>query len=489
MAFLIFGYQTQAMTRKSSIYIFIFSLSLIGLNCKVKKSDPEVNYANVTDESKFMSNEEIEKEKKKDEERTKQANTNEKLEKAYADDDYLRYKNHVYRPGIKSPQLYISGEPLSYPVLFLNDGKQLELHFDDLKKDFQTYSYDFVHCNANWQPSGLVNTEYIQGFFNAFIEEYEYSFNTLFPYIHYYLKFPNNDIRFTKSGNYLLKVYRNNDQDDLILTRRFYVVDQRIRIDASVKMATLARYRDSKQEVDFTLDHSGYPIQDPYNDLKVLISQNRRWDNAISGLKPLFIKTPELVYNYERENLFDGNNEFRFFDSKDLRYQSMNIDGIQIMDGQTHVYILPDEPRSYQRYTFWDDINGNRLIKRDDSQNANQAADYIKAHFTLKRETEEPGGDIYVFGAVTDWNFLPEFKMEYVAVSKEYRTTALIKQGYYNYAYVYLPDGKQIGDMSVIEGSHSETENDYFFLVYHRQQGEIYDRLVGFNEISARGEQ
>lgn len=480
---LIFGRQRQPMSQRILIFFTFFSFLLISIQCGNRQKSNEVNYANVTDESKFLSNEEIEKEKKREKNRSENTTPSER----YADDDYLRYEDHVYRPSIKSPQLYISGEPLSYPVLFLRDGKQLELHFDDLKKDFQTYSYDFVHCNANWQPSGLVNTEYIEGFFNAFIEEYNYSFNTLFPYIHYHLKFPNQDIRFTKSGNYLLKVYRNNDPDDLILTRRFFVVDQRLSINSTVKMATLARYRDYKQEVDFTINHATYPIQDPYNDLSVMITQNRRWDNAISDLKPLFVKTPELVYNYERENLFDGNNEFRFFDTKDLRYQSLNVDGIQIRNGQTHVYVLPDEPRSYQRYFFQNDLNGNRLIKRDDSRNANREADYIKAHFTLKRETELSGGDVYVFGALSDWRFLPEFKMEYVEVSKEYRNTALIKQGYYNYAYVFLPHEKQSGDMSAIEGTHSETENQYQFFVYHRQQGEIYDRLVGFSEISTGG--
>jgi len=482
---LIFGRQSPYMIRKAPLYATLFLLSLLSLYCKVNKGDPEVNYANVTDEHKYMTDEEIETENK----REAQAKSGEIKQDDYADDNYLRYENHVYHPNIKSPQLYIKGEPLSYPVLFLNDGRQLELHFDDLKKEYQTYSYDFVHCNANWEPSGLVTTEYISGFFNAFIEDYKYSFNTLFPYIHYTLQFPNQDIKFTKSGNYLLKVYVNNDPNDLILTRRFYVVDQRLSIKSSVKMATLARYRDYKQEVDFTINHTNYPIQDPYNDLKVFVSQNRRWDNAITDLKPLFVRTPELVYNYERENIFNGNNEFRFFDTKDLRYQALNVDGIQIMDGQTHVYILPDEPRSYVRYFFQNDLNGNRLIKRDDSQDANREADYIKAHFTLKRETEVPAGDIYVFGALTDWNFLPEFKMEYVEVDNEYRTTALIKQGYYNYAYVFLPHESRVGDMSVIEGTHSETENEYFFLVYHRQQGEIYDRLVGFSEISTGSDQ
>lgn len=452
----------------TSLLLFIVTFLF---SCKVKQKDQEVNYANVTDDDVYEEEVLIEEE----------------VEDDYADENYLRYRDHVYQQNIKSPQLFVTGQPLSLPVIFLNDGKQLELHFDDLKKEYHTYSYDFIHCNANWQPSGLVTQEYIEGFFNGFIEDYKYSFNTLFPYIHYTLKFPNQDIRFTKAGNYLLKVYKNNDPDDVLLTRRFYVVSQRISIDATAKMATLARHRDYKQEIDFTLDHTGYPIQDPYNDLKVIVSQNRRWDNAISDLKPLFVRTPELVYNYERENLFDGNHEFRFFEAKDLRYQSLNVDGIQIMDGETHVFVLPDEPRSFKQYFYQNDLNGLRLIKRDDSNDPNREADYIKTHFTLKRETKLEGGDLYVFGALSDWEFLPEFKMDYVGINKEYRTTVLIKQGYYDYAYVFLPHGENRGDMSMIEGTHSETENEYIILVYHRQRGEIYDRLVGFKSIYTAG--
>lgn len=400
------------------------------------------------------------------------------------DQGALRYEDYIYKSNIKTAQLYPAGDQMSFPILFLNDGKKLELHFDDLDKSFKTYSYDFVHCNANWEPSGLVTQEYMSGFFNAFIEDYQYSFNTLYPYIHYQMKFPNEDISFTKSGNYLLKVYVNNDQDDLILTRRFYVVDSKISIQSQVKIATLAKHRDYMQEVDFILNHGSYPVLDPYADLKVVISQNRRMDNAITDLKPLFVKTPELVYNYERENLFNGNNEFRFFDAKNLRYQAINVDGIQIMNGQTHVYILPDESRSHKQYFFQNDLNGLRLIKRDDSEISDREADYMKTFFTLKADQKYEGGELYLFGQLSDWKFLPEFKMNYVEIDNEYRCTALLKQGYYNYTYIFLPHGETKGDMSIVEGTHSAAENDYYFFVYHKMQGEIYDRLVGFSKIS-----
>jgi len=392
----------------------------------------------------------------------------------------LQYRDHTYRDNIKTVQLYRKEDQLSFPVLYLGSTDQLELHFDDLTADFETYNYTFVHCNANWEPSDLVVTEYLSNFFDGFIEDYQYSINTLFPYLHYTVAIPNNQVKFKLSGNYLLKVYANNNEDDLLLTKRFYVVEKRVSITSDIRMATLARFRDYKQEVDFTINHSNYPIQDVYADLKVMISQNRRWDNAITDLKPLFIRSTELVYNYEDKNLFDGDNEYRFFETRNLRYQSMNIDGIQIMAGKTHVYILPDEPRSFKRYLFQPDINGRRQINRENSPLSNREADYMITHFNLKRENPILGGDIYVFGELSDWEFKPEFKMKYVQVNGAYELSTTLKQGYYNYSYAYLPRGEQVGDLSAIEGTHSETNNDYYIFVYHRENGTIYDKLIGF---------
>ena len=395
-------------------------------------------------------------------------------------DDELQYRDHTYRENIKTVQLYRKDDQLSFPVLFLGSTDQLELHFDELGVDFETYNYTIVHCNADWSPSDLVITEYLSDFFDGFIEDYQYSINTLFPYIHYEVAIPNNQVKFKLSGNYLLKVYAKNNEEDLLLTKRFYVVNKRVSITSDIRMATLARHRDYKQEVDFTIDHRNYPIQDVYANLKVVISKNRRWDNAITDLKPLFIRSPELVYNYEDKNLFDGDNEYRFFETRNLRYQSMNIDGIQIMSGKTHVYILPEEPRSFKRYLFHPDINGKRQINRENSPLSNREADYMITHFTLKKEQPIPRGDIYVFGELSDWEYKPEFKMKYVEVNGAYELTTTIKQGYYNYNYAFLPQGEEVGELSTIEGTHSETNNDYYIFVYHRENGFIYDKLIGF---------
>lgn len=457
-------FKTLSFTMKiSSNYslLLLISCSFLCSTCKVKSS-------NLEKKTLFS-----------DQNKPTNSIINDQEEQEYASDNYLRYTDFNYKPNIQTTQLFVKDDPLSYPVIFLGTNQQLELHFDDLKSEFDNYNYTFVHCNADWQPSNLLPSEYMKGFFNGIIQDYEYSTNTLYSYIHYSVSFPNEDIQFLSSGNYLLKVYGDNEED-LLLTRRFHIVEKRVSIDANIHMATLARYRDYKQELDFSINYTNYPIENPYSNIQVVLRQNRRWDNAITGLKPQFIRENELVYNYEDNNLFDGNNEYRFFDAKDLRYQALNVDGIQIMDGKTHLFVLPEEPRSFKRYYFQQDLNGNRFITRENSSSSNWDADYMLTHFTLKRETEVPGGDIYVFGALSDWDFKEEFKMKYVEVNSQYELTTKLKQGYYNYNYIYLPKGSTTGDMSVIEGTHSETNNEYYFFVYYRENGGISDRLIGF---------
>ena len=397
----------------------------------------------------------------------------------YYEENFLRYEDHIYKENVKTVKLFQKDFPMTYPLLFMRDNGQLTLSFDVMGKKFETYNYSFVHCDANWEPSILIQPEYMSGFANGFVEDYKFSFNTTQPYINYQLNFPTNDFKFIKSGNYLLKVYSNGNEEDLLLTKQFYVVDNKVEVVANVKAATLARYRDFKHEVDFSILHPDYTINDPFQELNVVIRQNFRWDNAITGLKPLYMKGGELDYNYEDKNLFWAGNEFRNFDIKDLRYQSMNVGSIAYEeDNKYHVYLFPENSRAHIRYLTQQDLNGQFLVKRDDSRDSFNEADYANVHFNLKMEQPLANGDLYVFGRLTNWEFNEEFKMQYDYENKAYTASPYLKQGYYNYIYAFLPDGEKEGDLFTVEGSHFETQNEYYIFVYHRPMGTVYDQLI-----------
>lgn len=398
----------------------------------------------------------------------------------YYKSNYLRYENFAYQPVIKSVQLTLKTDELQPPIIRLNSDDQLLLRFDDLSAEFKNLSYTFIHCNADWQPSILSQTEYMQGFTENFITDYTFSLNTLQKFIHYQVEFPNSNTQLTRSGNYIIFVFQDNNKEKPVLTRRFILYEDKVQVTPRVKRPTLTPYRNYKQEVDFTINHSGYPLINPYSDLKVVVMQNFRWDNAITNLKPLFIKGEDLIYDYEEENVFPGNNEFRHFDIKSLRFQSDRINTYIVSDTANHAYLLTDEKRSYSRYSTIRDINGNYVVRVQEGADNNRDADYVWVHFRLNMPLPLTTGSLYVYGALTDWTFKEEAKLKYDERTETYYTSLYLKQGYYNYVYSFLEDGKTGSDDTTIEGMHFETENEYSILVYHRPPGRYFDEVIAF---------
>lgn len=398
--------------------------------------------------------------------------------------EYFRYEDHIYKPNIKTVQLYREGYELSSPILPLAGGDQLRLRFDDLKGDYKQYSFTFIHCDANWQPTtGLVKSEYMRGYFENQITNYEMSFNTIQQYTHYTVAFPNNDVQLTKSGNYLLVVYEDFDKENVILTRRFMLYEDEVSINARVKQATILDDRQTTHEVDFVVNHPGYRINNPFGEVTVVLRQNDRWDNAITNLKPMFVREDQLTYEYDYDNTFPAGNEFREFDIKSLRYYSEWISSISYDSLHNHVYLKSSEKRTFKRYMIDDDINGRYLIKTDDGNDSYTEADYAFVHFELFWDEVLTLGNVYVFGGLSDWQFKPNFMMRYNYKRKSYMLTAYLKQGFYNYEYVLLEGGKKAGDATYFEGSHWETEQNYSILVYHRTPGQYYDRLIGMTSV------
>lgn len=394
------------------------------------------------------------------------------------------YNNYVYKKSIKTVQLNAPDFMLSQPILQLHSGETLQLSFDDLDTELQSYSYTFIHCNANWEPSDLMSSEFIDGFTENSINDYRYSANTLQRYIHYYCVFPNNSTRFTKSGNYILKVYQDNNSDDLVLTRRFMISDSKISITGEVTKASIIADRNYKQEIDFTIDHTGYPIQNPYGDLIVVLLQNNHFSTLRTGLKPVYVKDQQLVYDYDEENVFPGINEFRNFDIKSIRYNTEHVASIKRHEDGYHVLLFADEKRAFKQYFTQQDINGNFVIKTQDGTNSDTDAEYCHVSFYLPHDGMLTEGQLYVYGAYNGWTCTQENRMHYNAERMGYECDLYLKQGYYNYEYILMNDQQQI-DETFVEGSHAETENDYTILVYHRFPGTFYDQLIGVRRLNS----
>ena len=400
------------------------------------------------------------------------------------DTDYFLYGDYIHKNNISTVLFTQEDFELSEPYIRLNSADRLILSFDDLDADYKNYHYTIIHCNADWQPSELREYEYIEGFYEDQIKDYYRSMNTRVPYTQYRLQFPGPNLRPSKSGNYILKVFEGGDRNNVVFTRRFMVFEQSVSVEGSVQQANLVMYRDRKQQVSFVINTTGYQVSNPYRDLNVVIIQNGRWDNALTGLDPRSVQGNRFVYDYEDKTLFGGGNEFRHFDIRSLRYLSDRIEDIRSSRRFWDVFLLPDRIRSREQYFTKDDLNGRFRIMTSDAPNDQLESDYAWVHFHLPMDEPLDDGYLYVMGELTNWTFTDENRMNYNYGENAYELSLLLKQGYYNYMYAYLAEGETEADLSQIEGNHSYTENDYTILVYHRQPGDLYDRLIGMSRLN-----
>jgi len=393
------------------------------------------------------------------------------------------YKNGSLNTQIKTILCHKKEDELSLPILNLNSKNQLLISFDDLDADIKDYYYTIIHCNSDWTASDLMKSEYISGFMEKPITNYEFSFNTIQEYTHYTFNFPNDELKPVLSGNYVFEIFEKGNKR--IAFKRFMILENKLKVEAQVRRATLADDRNTKHEIDFTIKHPNLLVSDPFSDIKVTIKQNNKEDNAITDLTPIYVKNNELIYDYEDNNTFLGNNEFRHFDIKSLRFQSDRIKAITYDSTYNHVYLFNDQMRPFDRYSIEPDINGNFLIKSQEGWKTAIEADYTFVHFTLPVDYISYG-DIYVIGSFTDWQLKDEFKLIYNAKQKQYECGVYIKQGYYNYHYALNDTITNRVDVSFIEGTHYQTRNDYYVYVYYRAVGDRYDRFVGFLKTSSK---
>ncbi len=402
----------------------------------------------------------------------------------YDEPKVLQLVDRVYEKNIKTVTLKPFSDPYGLPIIRLDSADRLLLDFDGLGMDHKNYGYTVLHCNYDWTPSDLLKAEYIEGMHDYYLNDYEFSINTYIPYTHYKLVIPNENITLTKSGNYVLIVYQNDDVEDVVLTRRFMVYEEKVNIGADVVRATNLDERYTNQQLNFVVNHGGYSIPNPFLDLNVTVLQNGRFDNALVGLKPKFMRNDQLDYNFEGENSFFGGNEFRNFDTKQLTELTLNTRK-SVLDTCYTIFLVPEAPRNSSKYSFMDDINGRFVVRRLNSTTPEAEADYALIDFYLKtpKYTE---GDVYVFGQLSDWRANSNFKLNYDEQTHAYRGQILLKQGYYNYQYVVLPEYGRVADETLIEGSHWETTNEYSILIYHREIGIRYDRLIGMKQLIDR---
>lgn len=380
-------------------------------------------------------------------------------------------------------QVVVNDDPLQPPIMNLGGGNHLEIGFDEFSHEYHRYIYKVEHCNADWSPSTeIFESDYMNGFNGEPIEDYEKSFNTTVLYTHYSLRIPNENISLKLSGNYKLTVYNDEGDEPVpVLTACFSLVEPGVGIGATVSTNTDIDFNKSHQQVDFSVNYGLVKVIDPHRELKTVVMQNRRWDNCVVNPKPNIQAANKIEFTHNRQLIFPAGNEYHKFETLDVHVPTLNVDRMEWFDPYYHATLYPNQ--TARNYLYDEDQNGVFIIRNSDDEDVATTCDYVFTHFTLK-SPQLPGGEVYLNGEWTYNRFIPEYRMTYNRETQAYEATALLKQGYYNYNYLFVPDGDTQGNSGRTDGNFYETENEYIILVYHRPNGGRYDKLVGYRRMN-----
>jgi len=394
------------------------------------------------------------------------------------------YDNNVFNPAIKSVEFYNTQKEPSFPLINLNSGEQVELAFDDLRGGQHYFYYTIEHCDGDWNSSNLATTDYLQNFTEDKILDYAYSSATFQKFTHYSIKFPNEYIKPKISGNYILKVYEDDDPSKMILTRKFYVLSSKVSITGEAVASSDQDKRASNQKINFKINYGTLKVQNPNMDLRTWVMQNQRDETGGFTTQPQYIRGNELDYGDLSTNDFPGGNEFRHFDTRTLKLNSDRISHIY-KDTANSVVLLTDGSRNQTNYTFLYDNDGQYYIINQDGTTPTIDADYTHLFFSF----ETPGktganGSLYIVGKFNDYKLDDRSKFEYDDKGKFF-THLFLKQGVYDYQYVWVDKSTQKPDYIALEGSYFDTENKYQLLVYYHPPAARWEELVGYYVLSS----
>ncbi|WKW47387.1 DUF5103 domain-containing protein [Myroides sp. JBRI-B21084] len=368
------------------------------------------------------------------------------------------------------------------PIFRLNE--PFVFSFEDLNGIETDYFYKIVHCDENWQPSNLKITEYISGIQPSRFVSYQTSFNTFQPFVHYSVQLPNSNTKITISGNYIIEIY--NDANEKVIERRFVLYEDLAKVALEVKKTRNLNASPFKQNIYLNIDFETLQLQNPKQNVQVVVLQNGQWYNALTQIKPQYVISNQFKYQYDEETNFWAGNEFLYFDNSDMRQVNNTVERISRTD-LFQTFLWPKIAQSTNKsYSFYQDVNGGFKSRNALRGNNITEADYAWVYFGYKLNKLPSNQKLYIVGMFNNYQLTPDYELQYDDTNDLYKTALLLKQGFTNYKYVITnEDGKVLENLNP-EGNFFETENEYYALVYYKAETDRFARVIGLGKADSK---
>lgn len=437
-----------------------------------------------------------------------------------SDNDNFEFINKEYSPDISTVTLELNGLPSAFPVIRLGSADHLVLKFDDLSNQEKYLYYRIIHCNRDWTPSDMRELDYLNGFNDERLRNYDYSSNTRIQYLHYWQNFPNKDTKLKISGNYLLVIYEDDIQNP-VLTRRFIVNEDIVKVEVNdIYPSDVANIR-YKQEISVSVFTDNLRINNPLQDVTVVALQNENWGSEKMS-KPNIFGNNVLKFNKLGSFEWWGNAEYREFDIRSFFRVGRGVKFIDRKKDGTDIILETTYPRTTKNHIAifdfngrffienWEQVGGSsilglgnsistpeiesilnelngtlsastlRSISSNRPEDRNIYSDYAYVTVYLDYGFDlKPNQNIYILGAFNNWTPSDQYMMKFDNGRDMFVSNLFLKQGYYNYYYAIVDDNGNI-DIPSMEGSWNETENDYYVFIYIKSLGDLYDRVIGY---------
>lgn len=393
----------------------------------------------------------------------------------------MAQRHEVLSPRIASLQVTAGDDWQSMPIITLGQETPIVISFDDLTHEYHRYSYCLEHCEADWTISDqLFDSDFCIGFSSGnTIDDFEQSTGVNQLYTHYQLQIPNRKCQLKMSGNYRLTVYDEQNDNTEMFKAYFMVVEPTMHVGLNMTTNTDADINGRHQQLEMRLNYGGTKVTEPTTQIKSVVLQNGRWDNAVVNSQPQYVMGDGLQWSHDRDFIFNGGNEYRKFEMLDATHTTMGLESISWDGKMYHAFIWTDEPRP--SYVYDEDADGAFALRNSDNIENDTQSEYIMTHFRLK--SPRLSGDVYLNAAWTNDRFLPQYKMQWNDDTQQYEAELWLKQGYYSYQYLLMqPDGGVTPVPS--EGNFYQTQNSYQALIYYKGNGERADRLVAYGALN-----